>query len=282
MTQATTVPDGHPPRRRRDPPARLRRLPGAARGHPGGRRGGARGRLPPHRHRRPPTATRSGVGAAIAASGIPREEVFVTTKLWNSQQGYDSTLAAFEESLGRLGLDHVDLYLIHWPVPTEDRFVDTWRAFERIHEEGGARTIGVSNFRDRGPRAARARRRRRCRRSTRSSSTRASSRPSCAPGTPSTASRPRPGARSPRATCSTTRRSPRSPAATAGRRPRRSCAGTCSSATSSSPSRSRRSGSARTSSIFDFELSAEDDGARSSASTSAERIGPDPATFVAP
>jgi 2,5-diketo-D-gluconate reductase A len=88
-----------------------------------------------------------GVGEALAASGIPREEVFVTTKLWNSQQGYDSALAGFESSLGRLGLDRVDLYLIHWPMPTEDLFVDTWRAFERIHEEGGARTIGVSNFR---------------------------------------------------------------------------------------------------------------------------------------
>jgi 2,5-diketo-D-gluconate reductase A len=88
-----------------------------------------------------------GVGEALRASGFPREEVFVTTKLWNSQQGYDEALAGFEASLGRLGLDRVDLYLIHWPMPTEDRFVDTWRAFERIHEEGGARTIGVSNFR---------------------------------------------------------------------------------------------------------------------------------------
>lgn len=88
-----------------------------------------------------------GVGAALAASGLSREDVFITTKLWNSQQGYDSTLAAFEASLERLGLDRVDLYLIHWPVPTEDRFVETWRAFERIYEEGRARTIGVSNFR---------------------------------------------------------------------------------------------------------------------------------------
>jgi 2,5-diketo-D-gluconate reductase A len=88
-----------------------------------------------------------GVGAAIAASGIPRGEIFVTTKLWNSQQGYESTLSAFGKSLDRLGLDQVDLYLIHWPVPTEGRALDTWRAFERIHEEGGARTIGVSNFR---------------------------------------------------------------------------------------------------------------------------------------
>ncbi len=88
-----------------------------------------------------------GVGAAIASSGIPREEIFVTTKLWNSQQGYETTLGACEKSLQRLGLDHIDLYLIHWPVPTEGRAFDTWRAFERIHEEGRSRTIGVSNFR---------------------------------------------------------------------------------------------------------------------------------------
>ena len=88
-----------------------------------------------------------GVGEAIAASGIPREELFVTTKLWNSQQGHDEALAAFESSLSRLGLDRVDLYLIHWPMPAEDLFVETWRGFEKIHEEGGARTIGVSNFR---------------------------------------------------------------------------------------------------------------------------------------
>jgi 2,5-diketo-D-gluconate reductase A len=89
----------------------------------------------------------AGVGAALAASGLPREDVFVTTKLWNADQGHDSALAAFEASLKRLGLDHVDLYLIHWPVPSKDRFVDTWRAFERIYEEEAARTIGVSNFR---------------------------------------------------------------------------------------------------------------------------------------
>jgi 2,5-diketo-D-gluconate reductase A len=88
-----------------------------------------------------------GVGAAIAASGIPRDEIFVTTKLWNSQQGYELTLGTFQKSLNRLGLDRVDLYLIHWPVPTEGRALETWRAFERIQEEGGSRTIGVSNFR---------------------------------------------------------------------------------------------------------------------------------------
>jgi 2,5-diketo-D-gluconate reductase A len=89
----------------------------------------------------------AAVGAALAASSLPREDVFITTKLWNAEQGHDSTLAAFEASLERLGLDHVDLYLIHWPVPSQDRFVDTWRAFERIYEEESARTIGVSNFR---------------------------------------------------------------------------------------------------------------------------------------
>jgi 2,5-diketo-D-gluconate reductase A len=89
----------------------------------------------------------AGVGAAIAASGVGREDVFVTTKLWNSEQGYDSTLRAFEQSIERLGTGHVDLYLIHWPLPSRDRFLDTWRAFERIKEEGGARSIGVSNFR---------------------------------------------------------------------------------------------------------------------------------------
>jgi 2,5-diketo-D-gluconate reductase A len=89
----------------------------------------------------------AGVGAAIAASGVRREDVFVTTKLWNSEQGYDSTLRAFEASLERLGTGHVDLYLIHWPQPGRDLYLETWRAFERIREEGGARSIGVSNFR---------------------------------------------------------------------------------------------------------------------------------------
>jgi len=89
----------------------------------------------------------AGVGAGIAASGVRREDVFVTTKLWNSRQGYDAALRAFEKSLGRLGADYVDLYLIHWPLPSRDLYLDTWRAFERIQEDGGARSIGVSNFR---------------------------------------------------------------------------------------------------------------------------------------
>ena len=89
----------------------------------------------------------SGVGAAVAATGIPRGELFVTTKLWNTDQGFDSTLRAHAGSLERLGLDAVDLYLVHWPMPSEGRYLDTWRAFERIHGEGGSRSIGVSNFR---------------------------------------------------------------------------------------------------------------------------------------
>jgi 2,5-diketo-D-gluconate reductase A len=89
----------------------------------------------------------AGVGAAVAASGLPREEVFVTTKLWNSEQGYDSALAGFQKSLGRLDMRYVDLYLIHWPMPGAGLYLDTWRAFEEIHSEGGARSIGVSNFR---------------------------------------------------------------------------------------------------------------------------------------
>jgi len=84
------------------------------------------------------------VGRAIRESGIPREDVFVTTKLWNDDQGYDAALAAFDASLERLGFDYVDLYLIHWPVP--ELRLESWRALERLHEEGRARAIGVSNY----------------------------------------------------------------------------------------------------------------------------------------
>jgi 2,5-diketo-D-gluconate reductase A len=87
-----------------------------------------------------------GVGRAIAASGIPRDELFITTKVWNSHHGHDRTLDAFEHSLQRLGLEVVDLYLIHWPVPRQDRYVETWRALEKIRASGRARAIGVSNF----------------------------------------------------------------------------------------------------------------------------------------
>ena len=85
-----------------------------------------------------------GVGRAIKQSGVPRAEIFVTTKVWNRDQGYDQTLAAFEASLERLGMDYVDLYLVHWPV--EGKYVETWRALETIYDSGRARAIGVSNF----------------------------------------------------------------------------------------------------------------------------------------
>ncbi|MGD3111301.1 aldo/keto reductase [Streptomyces sp. YGL11-2] len=87
-----------------------------------------------------------GTGKALAASGLPREELFLTTKLWNSDQGYDSTLRAFDASLAKLGLEYVDLYLIHWPLPAQDTYVDTYKAFEKIYEDGRAKAIGVSNF----------------------------------------------------------------------------------------------------------------------------------------
>ncbi|MCP9206001.1 aldo/keto reductase [Streptomyces sp. NEAU-Y11] len=87
-----------------------------------------------------------GTGKALAASGIARDELFVTTKLWNSDQGHDAALRAFDTSLTKLGLDYVDLYLIHWPVPEADRFVDTWKALEKIYADGRAKAIGVSNF----------------------------------------------------------------------------------------------------------------------------------------
>ncbi|GAB7073994.1 MULTISPECIES: aldo/keto reductase [Streptomyces] len=88
----------------------------------------------------------AGVGRALAGSGIPRDELFVTTKLWNDDQGYDATLTAFDTSLAKLGLDHVDLYLIHWPTPARDRYLDTWRALEKLLADGRTRAIGVSNF----------------------------------------------------------------------------------------------------------------------------------------
>src|SRR6201990_2917401 len=100
-----------------------------------------------HIHTATAYANERGVAAGIAASGVPRAEIFITTKLWNTEQGFDSTIAAFDRSIQALDTEQVDLYLIHWPVPARDLYLDTWRAFERIHAEGGARLVGVSNFR---------------------------------------------------------------------------------------------------------------------------------------
>ncbi|HEY1572074.1 MAG TPA: aldo/keto reductase [Pseudonocardiaceae bacterium] len=86
------------------------------------------------------------VGEGIARSGVPREDVFVTTKLANERHGHDSAIAALDESLDRLGTDYVDLYLIHWPWPRQDHYVETWQAFEELAKDGKARAIGVSNF----------------------------------------------------------------------------------------------------------------------------------------
>lgn len=87
-----------------------------------------------------------GVGRGIRESGAPREDLFVATKVWHDRHGFEETLTSFDASLDKLGLDYVDLYLIHWPAPAQDRYVDTWRALERLREEGRARSIGVSNF----------------------------------------------------------------------------------------------------------------------------------------
>lgn len=91
-------------------------------------------------------ANETGVGNAIRSSNVPRQELFVTTKLWNADQGYDSTLKAFDKSLKKLGLEYIDLYLIHWPVPARGLFIETWRAFEELYRSGRVKAIGVSNF----------------------------------------------------------------------------------------------------------------------------------------
>ncbi len=94
-------------------------------------------------------ANEEGVGAAVrgaVAAGTPREELFVTSKVWNTEQGYDSTLAAFDASMEKLGLDYLDLYLIHWPCPERELFIPTYKAMESLYHGGRVRAIGVSNF----------------------------------------------------------------------------------------------------------------------------------------
>lgn len=87
-----------------------------------------------------------GVGKAIKEASVPREELFITTKVWNTDQGYENTLKAFDASLERLGLDYVDLYLIHWPTPEYDQYVDTYKALEKLYKDGKVKAIGVCNF----------------------------------------------------------------------------------------------------------------------------------------
>ncbi len=87
-----------------------------------------------------------GVGKGIKESGIKRDELFITTKVWNCDQGYNETLKAFEDSMKRLMLDYLDLYLIHWPVPNNNKYVETWNALEALYKQGKVRAIGVSNF----------------------------------------------------------------------------------------------------------------------------------------
>lgn len=88
----------------------------------------------------------AAISRAMREASVPREEVFVTTKLWNADHGFDAALRAFDRSLATLDLDYVDLYLVHWPAPHKDLYVETYRALLRIQQEGRARSIGVSNF----------------------------------------------------------------------------------------------------------------------------------------
>jgi 2,5-diketo-D-gluconate reductase A len=88
----------------------------------------------------------AGVGRALARSDVPRDEVFVTTKVWNDDHGRDATLRAFDGSMARLGLDVLDLFLIHWPVPRQDKYVETWQALRELRDEGRVRAVGVCNF----------------------------------------------------------------------------------------------------------------------------------------
>jgi diketogulonate reductase-like aldo/keto reductase len=88
----------------------------------------------------------AGVGQAIRESEVPREDLFITTKVWNTDQGYESTLKAFETSINKLGLDYLDLYLVHWPGPDQNKYRETWKALEKLYKDGRVRAIGVCNF----------------------------------------------------------------------------------------------------------------------------------------
>ncbi|SET70115.1 aldo/keto reductase [Paracoccus homiensis] len=88
----------------------------------------------------------TGLGEGIRNADVARGDIFVTSKLWNSHHGYDNALKGFEESMGRLGLDYLDLYLIHWPLPQNDQYVETWKALIKLRDEGRIRSIGVANF----------------------------------------------------------------------------------------------------------------------------------------
>lgn len=87
-----------------------------------------------------------GVGKAIANANVPREDLFITTKVWNSDQGYQETLKAFDDSMEKLGLDYLDMYLVHWPTPNFDRYVETYQALEKLYADGRVKAIGVCNF----------------------------------------------------------------------------------------------------------------------------------------
>ncbi|WP_226666526.1 aldo/keto reductase [Metabacillus litoralis] len=89
-----------------------------------------------------------GVGQAIVKSSVSRKELFITTKVWNSNQGFEETLAAFDESMNKLGLEYLDLYLVHWPVPEHGKYIETWKALEELYKDGRVRAIGVSNFKE--------------------------------------------------------------------------------------------------------------------------------------
>ena len=91
-------------------------------------------------------ANEAEVGRAVREAPVPREELFVTSKVWKDDNGYDETLRAFDASMERFGLERIELYLIHWPVPSTDRYVDSWRALVRLRDEGRVRSIGVANF----------------------------------------------------------------------------------------------------------------------------------------